>query len=162
MSRKVPQRDDKASGQADAGKAFVPEPDAWERFEKAVDKVVKAPPQHRPSRTVEPDVSGPENDRQARADASVGIRLPHVLSIPLPAGFRPHAAWVEIAAFNENETGEGHQCPVVLAGAVAIDPFEGVILISDDEWCGYLAPTKSQIRLAPELTEPPTESSDGR
>ncbi len=27
--------------------AFKPEPDAWARFEKAVDKVVKTPPQHR-------------------------------------------------------------------------------------------------------------------
>jgi hypothetical protein len=26
---------------------FEPAPDAWERFEKAMDKVVKAPPQHR-------------------------------------------------------------------------------------------------------------------
>ena len=29
---------------------FKAEPDAWERFEKAVDKVVKAPPQHRSAR----------------------------------------------------------------------------------------------------------------
>ncbi len=30
-----------------------PEPDAWERFEKAMDKVVKAPPQHRSGRALE-------------------------------------------------------------------------------------------------------------
>lgn len=29
---------------------FDPAPDAWERFEKAVGKVVKAPPQHRASK----------------------------------------------------------------------------------------------------------------
>ncbi len=29
------------------------EPDAWERFEKAMDKVVKAPPQHRSGRALE-------------------------------------------------------------------------------------------------------------
>ncbi len=30
--------------------AFKPEPGAWERFEKAMDKVVKAPPRHRAAR----------------------------------------------------------------------------------------------------------------
>ncbi len=33
--------------------AFEPAPDAWERFEKAMDKVVKAPPQHRSGRALE-------------------------------------------------------------------------------------------------------------
>lgn len=33
------------------GNVFEPAPDAWERFEKAVDKVAKAPPQHRAAKS---------------------------------------------------------------------------------------------------------------
>ena len=41
----------RAQAASDASPSDVePLPDAWKRFEKAMDKVVKAPPQHRSTR----------------------------------------------------------------------------------------------------------------
>ncbi len=59
MNTKKPIASDLPAGSDVSGQneTFKPEPDAWERFEKAVGKVVKAPPRHRGAR--------PPTDRRA-------------------------------------------------------------------------------------------------
>jgi hypothetical protein len=41
-------------------------PDAWERFERAIDTAVKAPPQHRKKRQKPPKKASPKSTKRAK------------------------------------------------------------------------------------------------
>jgi hypothetical protein len=78
---------------------------------------------------------------------------PHVVSFPLPPGWEPYIARVEIVAVNRPRDYRDTQ-QVVFTGCLVMDPFWGRRWVPDDEWHGYRDRSIARMPLSPEPVLP--------